>query len=373
MRVLLATYGSRGDVEPVVALAVRLRELGAEVRVCAPPDEEFTELLARVGVPLAPFGKTWRSWAEGPSTAEERVVSVDDFVAEYIAATYETVAVAAEGCDVLVASGMLHFVARSVAEKVAIPHRFAVFSPTLLEAQSWNALVVGPINAHRATIDLPPVDDVREFLFTVHPWVAADPTLSPRQEAGGLAAVRTAAWILPDERPLPAELVAFLDAGTPPVYVGYGSMRVPKDSAQVAIEAIRAQGRRALVAHGWAALGLIDDRDDCFVVGEVNQQALFSRGASGGGAPGGGSAVLGGPGGRPGHRRGTRRSDSDHRVPVGRAQDGPGPRDPRPSDRPGRHGAHRRCDGRRDAAARRGRLRRAGGVHEIAISPPWRS
>ncbi|MCA1696650.1 MAG: glycosyltransferase, partial [Actinobacteria bacterium] len=48
MRVLLAMYGSRGDVEPMVGLAVRLRALGAEVRVCAPPD--FAERLAEVGV-----------------------------------------------------------------------------------------------------------------------------------------------------------------------------------------------------------------------------------------------------------------------------------------------------------------------------------
>ena len=57
MRVLLTTYGSRGDVEPVVGLAVQLRALGAEVRVCAPPDEEFAELLAGVGVPLVPVGQ----------------------------------------------------------------------------------------------------------------------------------------------------------------------------------------------------------------------------------------------------------------------------------------------------------------------------
>jgi len=37
VRVLLSTYGGRGD-EPLVGLAVRLRALGAEVRVCAPPD-----------------------------------------------------------------------------------------------------------------------------------------------------------------------------------------------------------------------------------------------------------------------------------------------------------------------------------------------
>ena len=37
MRVLLSTSGGRGD-EPPVGLAVRLRALGAEVRVCALPD-----------------------------------------------------------------------------------------------------------------------------------------------------------------------------------------------------------------------------------------------------------------------------------------------------------------------------------------------
>ena len=55
MRVSLSTYGSRGDVEPMVGLAVALRALGAGVRVCAPPD--FADLLARVGVPLVPAGR----------------------------------------------------------------------------------------------------------------------------------------------------------------------------------------------------------------------------------------------------------------------------------------------------------------------------
>ena len=54
-------------------------------------------------------------------------------------------------------------------------------------------------------------------------------------------------------------------------------MRAPKDIGRVAIEAIRAQGRRVLVARGWADLALIDDGDDCLAVGEVNQQALFGR------------------------------------------------------------------------------------------------
>jgi vancomycin aglycone glucosyltransferase len=45
----------------------------------------------------------------------------------------------------------------------------------------------------------------------------------------------------------------------------------------VAIDAIRAKGRRAILHRGWADLALTDDHDDCFVVGEVNHQALFPR------------------------------------------------------------------------------------------------
>ncbi|WP_211592051.1 hypothetical protein [Microbispora sp. H10836] len=61
MRVLWSTYGSRGDVEPPVALAVRLRELRAEVRVCAPPDEDFAQRPAGVGVPMVPVGRSARA------------------------------------------------------------------------------------------------------------------------------------------------------------------------------------------------------------------------------------------------------------------------------------------------------------------------
>ncbi len=57
MRVVLSTYGSRGDAEPVAGRAVRSRTLGAEMRVCAPPD--CAEPLARGAVTPAPIG-VWR-------------------------------------------------------------------------------------------------------------------------------------------------------------------------------------------------------------------------------------------------------------------------------------------------------------------------
>ncbi|WP_329535921.1 glycosyltransferase [Streptomyces sp. NBC_01450] len=303
MRVLLTTYGSRGDVEPLAGLALRLRELGAEVRVCAPPDKEFAELLAGVGVPLVPIGEPVRPIMHGATPPPAADLSRRRV--ELVAAQFDTVAAAAEGCDALVAAGLMQVAARSVAEKLGIRYVYASYQPVALpsphhppsqrpgwplppeladnralwdlDAQGIQELFGAALNENRASIGLPPVADVRDHVFTDCPWLAADPVLGPWQESADLDVVQTGAWILPDERPLPAELMAFLDAGAPPVYVGFGSMRAPKDVARAAIEAIRAQGRRAVVARGWADLALIDDQDDCFAVGEVNQQALFGR------------------------------------------------------------------------------------------------
>ena len=103
MRVLLSTYGSRGDVEPMVGLAVQLGALGAEARVCAPPD--FAELLAGVGVPLVPIGQSVRLPVTGatPSAAAD----LPPHAAELVAAQLDTVAAAAEECDAPVATGVM--------------------------------------------------------------------------------------------------------------------------------------------------------------------------------------------------------------------------------------------------------------------------
>ena len=77
MRVLLSTCGSRGDVGPMVGVAVRLQALGAEVRACAPP--VFAELPARVGAPAGRPAPAARPMVHG----------------------------AAEGCDALAAGGVM--------------------------------------------------------------------------------------------------------------------------------------------------------------------------------------------------------------------------------------------------------------------------
>ena len=303
MRVLLSTYGGRGDVEPLVGLAVRLRALGADARVCAPPD--WAERLAQYGVPLVPIGPPVRALMHGatpPSMAD-----VPRRIAELVAEQFTKLPAEAEGCDALVATGLFPVAAsvRSVAERLGIRYLFAAYCPIYLpsphhrpqplpgrsvppdvtdnrvlnelDIENYNAVYGDAVNTHRTAIGLPPLDNVRDHVYTANPWLAADPVLGPWPDTADLDVVQTGAWMVHDERLLPAELEAFLEAGPPPVYVGFGSMRAPRDIARVAIDAIQAQGRRALVARGWADLAPIDDRDDCLVIGEINQQALFRR------------------------------------------------------------------------------------------------
>ncbi|UDL88810.1 glycosyltransferase [Mesorhizobium sp. PAMC28654] len=308
MRVLLSTYGSRGDVEPMAGLGVQLQGLGAEVVVCAPPDEDFAVLLARAGVKLAPAFSSVRQWMT-EALANRAAVDLPGLAAKVLAGQLDAIAKAAEGCDVILAAGLFPSTAaaRSVAEQMGLRYVYATFCPTWLPSthhrphvypghplppdvtdnrvlwdlnvQAMNAVFGEAFNTHRASIGLPPVDNIRDHVFTAQPWLASDPTLSSWRPTDLRDVVQTGAWILPDERPLPANLLAFLDAGTPPVYVGFGSMPMSavNEAGRVAIEAIRAQGHRAILLHGWADLALIDDRDDCFIVGDVNQQALFRR------------------------------------------------------------------------------------------------
>jgi vancomycin aglycone glucosyltransferase len=306
MRVLLSTYGSRGDVQPLAGLGRALQALGAEALVSAPADPELAELLDRAGVRVAPAFVPVRQWIE---MAKQSGMGLPQLAATMVSAQFDAIAAMAGGCDAIVATGLFPSVAaaQSVAERLGICFVYSTFCPVILPSphhppleypgwphprevtdnlalwefnvQAMNALFGEAVNTHRASIGLPTLANVRDHVFTHRPWLASDQVLSPWQPTDLVDAVQTGAWILPDARPLARELEAFLDAGAPPIYVGFGSMamQAAPDAARLAIEAVRAQGCRVILARGWANLALIDDRDDCFAVGEVNQQALFRR------------------------------------------------------------------------------------------------
>jgi vancomycin aglycone glucosyltransferase len=310
MRILLSTIGSRGDVQPLVALASHLKVLGHGVRVCAPPD--FRDWIESLGIPVTPIGPEVRGFAasrpaathaRNPPTLEQR----RQMAQATVATQFETVAAAAQGSDMIVAATALQIAARSVAETMGIRYVFVAYSPVVLpsphhsppplppipgeapssindnqelwarDAARFNALFGAALNSHRESLGLPPVSDARSHMMTDCPWLAADPTLGPWPDTEGEGAFQTGAWILPDERPLPRALDEFLESGEPPIYFGFGSTRATEGTGQVMLRAACALGRRAIVSQGWFDVPLVESQADCLSIGEVNLHALFSR------------------------------------------------------------------------------------------------
>jgi vancomycin aglycone glucosyltransferase len=311
MRVLLSTIGSRGDVQPLVALALHLKTLRQDVRVCVPPD--FREWIEGFGIPVTPIGPEVRKFAAArpaatqpaaPLTPDQRRRMADATVATQ----FSTIAAAAQDCDVIVAATALQVAARSVAEKMRIPYVFAAYSPTVLpsphhppaqlppmpgqtapattdnrelwarDSARFNDLFGAAVNAQRMTLGLPAIGDVRSHMLGDRPWLAADPTLGPWPHSEADGVLQTGAWILPDDRPLSRELETFLgESRDPPIYFGFGSTRARDDASQVILHAARAMGRRAIVSRGWFDAALVENETDCLSIGEVNVHALFPR------------------------------------------------------------------------------------------------
>ena len=87
--------------------------------------------------------------------------------------------------------------------------------------------------------------------------LASEPAIAPMAPETPEPAAQTGAFFLADDEAIEPELEAFLAAGPPPVYVGFGSMvdRDPARTTRLVVDAVAAAGLRALISRGWAGLG----------------------------------------------------------------------------------------------------------------------
>lgn len=308
MRALLSSVGTRGDVQPIVALAMKLRDLGHEVRLCVPPN--FVDWVRGFGFEAFPVGVEMR--LPGPRSApaapltEEQLRRMRESMPDLITDQFDAVGAAAESCDVILGANAHQYAARSIAESRGIPCVTALYAPVAIPSpdhapppapgrtwepgdattnvqrwaenvHAWNSRALERVNHNRSRLGLPPIEDVLRFNITDHPWLATDATLAPLPSTPGMSIFETGAWILEDTTPLSADLEAFLASGEPPIYLGFGSMPAPESVSRILVDAARAVGRRAILSRGWADLNLIDNADDCIAIDDVNQQKLFPR------------------------------------------------------------------------------------------------
>ncbi|GAB2964077.1 glycosyltransferase [Nonomuraea fastidiosa] len=305
MRALLLAVGSRGDVQPFLALAVGLRAAGHRPLLAAP--RRFAPLAAARGVEFAGLDDALLALqdtvrGQGVRAAVTAARPLQPMLRRLLA---DQAALAAHPAD-LVVHHPKALGGPSLAEKLGVPAVaglllplylptsafpspiFPVRVPRLLNRATWR--VASAVEApHRGTVrrwraealGLParsrPMSELVAAGDVLHAW---SPHLLPAPAGWPASARPTGFWTLPgDDRPPPEPLARFLDGGDPPVYVGFGSSFSgdPEALTRTVLEGVRLAGRRAVLATGWGALRRAAGGDDVLVVEEAPHEWLFPR------------------------------------------------------------------------------------------------
>ena len=230
--------------------------------------------------------------------------SVRKYLAIALTDQFEQLPKAARGADLIIGAGV-QAAAASTAELYNIPYRYVVYCPTLLPSPEhppvffplprstpwfnrrlWNLTRIAlnrgmrpALNKHRNAMGLAPVSDLLDHLLSTRPVVAADPLLGVLPSRCSLPFDHIPCLHPFDVNPLPTQLEAFLDSGSPPIYIGFGSMTDPDPAAttRTLLDAVSKAGCRALISEGWAELGGGRLPEGVMQVGSVSHPALFQR------------------------------------------------------------------------------------------------
>lgn len=304
MKVTLVSYGSLGDAIPLVALALGLQEAGHRPVIVAERGAgvlaaehglEFHALagdiaeLMRPGAPVAQaveaghltlgsfvdYRRADRGWLETIGEA----ASGSDVVLGMPVAGYHALAVAAEiGARPVIGELQPLAPTREFAPSglgdVRVPRALNRMLGRVVDVAGW-ATIAPSVNHARRELGQPRIGNPTRGARRLGAW---SPTLVRQPDDWPSTISVTGAWRLPasaDWRPDPA-LQAFLDAGEPPVYVGFGSMPA-FSGTQALMDALLTglAGYRVILAAG--STGEEPASDDVFVTGFVPHDWLFPR------------------------------------------------------------------------------------------------
>ncbi|MCA0353481.1 MAG: glycosyltransferase [Chloroflexi bacterium] len=315
MDISIISYGSRGDVQPFVAIARALRHVGHQVQLVGPAN--FAALNHDAGVPFVSVGVDIQAYLReriaslsGSRNVIELLKSLRNELNELIEGIAQETLQACQGTDLILGTGPQ---TASFAERLGVPFIEAVLQPLTPTraypspiAPAWLQLggfanylthlgfeqifwqifrpTVNRVRSH--VLGLPsygftsPFGKIREQvplrLHAYSAYVMSRPTdWSAQHHVTGF-------WFLPapaDWSP-PAELCAFLAAGPAPMYIGFGSMMGgdPRQLTSTVKEALARSGQRGILAGGWGALAeTAEPTDQLFFVDSVPHQWLFPQ------------------------------------------------------------------------------------------------
>lgn len=317
MRVLLFGFGSRGDVQPYIALGKGLQQAGYDVTVAA--GANFGDWIAREGLGFDPIhvdieaemqtdvGKNWLSASSHNPIAELRqmrrmvdsaartvgadiagmIDRYDAFISGVLTVDALAAACAARGKHLV--NGLMSpwTPTRSGAAgmQAALPTRDSVINYVTGYVVEWMmaGVLAPPSRELRRRLNLPP--PTRQAFLRA--WnqtptlIGISPLVLPPPPDWGDHLHVTGYWFLDapiDWQPDP-RLTAFLAAGDAPIYIGFGSMssRDPEATLRLMLGAVARTGKRAIIHSGWAGLRADTLPDTVYLLDHAPHDWLFPR------------------------------------------------------------------------------------------------
>lgn len=316
MKITLLALGSRGDVQPFLALGLGLQQAGYAVTIAA--GQDFASWIVNNGLNFQPFAvnlhellqeQTNKQWIENnggnPFAQMRGLRHLIDQISGTLVADIEHMI---SGTDIVISNAMTYPIVDSLNEKNTFLHINAAVHPVTPTSDYLSTLMYirqqrsvtnriggylflwGVWYAFKNLIDelrhdknLNPIGRGEFFrrwnkariLYAVSPLVL--PTASDWDENK----IVSGYWFLDDEtywQP-PQELQDFLESGDSPVYVGFGSMSSvnPKATTQLIIQALKQTGQRGIISKGWAGLEANHLPDSIFMIDDVPHNWLFPR------------------------------------------------------------------------------------------------
>jgi sterol 3beta-glucosyltransferase len=286
-RVLLLTSGTRGDVQPFVALAQGLRRAGHDVSICT--HERFRDFVEEHGVRYAFMNDDLLKLAdtpEGRALTEGRgnPIAALRTVGPIFARMLREAQAAAAGVDLIVHHPK-SLAAPSLAEAYGVTAVMVLPVPSMTPTRAFalpllgdrnlggvlNRLSYAPLalqtSAFRGVLDAwrselglpkarlrpPHLDAAGQPVPTLYP---VSPRLVARPADWPETTVLTGAWFLDDAASPPADLVDFLAAGPAPIAIGFSSMvgRDPAARSSMVLEAVERADVRVVLVTGWGGL-----------------------------------------------------------------------------------------------------------------------
>jgi sterol 3beta-glucosyltransferase len=319
MKVVVIALGTRGDVQPMIAFGQGLASAGYDVRVAT--HEPFRHLVTGVGLDFAPCqldmraflgegeGQAWLESGQNPLRAilqfhraitphlpalfaELRAATVDaDVVVGMAAGILESTMADAAGAKFVRASIMPLTKTRVFPNVTAFPFArlpgpINALTHTVADQVVWH-LFRGELQTFRRSVGLAPIPWrgpyhrlMRERSLVLN---AYSPRVVPHPADWPDWVHTTGYWRLDDPHDSSdrTAIQAFLDAGSPPVYVGFGSMTPSNASnlTETVVGALRQVGVRGILMTGWGGLTSASDQvaGDLLVVDRVSHPWLLPQ------------------------------------------------------------------------------------------------